>query len=128
MSPAPCVVLVADDHADTRAVLKAILESRGWRVLEARDGLECLRLARAERPAVLVLDLLMPGLDGWRVAQALKSDPATSGIHIVALTASIFPDDHLRALAAGCAEVLTKPVRPQRVLVEVEAVCRGAGA
>jgi len=103
-------VLIADDDVDSRAILRALLEFQGREVVEAADGRQCLRAVRAGRPDVIVLDLVMPQLDGWCVAAALRADPATRGIPILALTAAALPHDRERALAAGCDRVLNKPI------------------
>ncbi len=103
-------VLIADDDADSRTIVRALLEFQGRDVLEASDGRQCLGAARALRPDVIVLDLIMPHMDGWEVAAALRADPATRSIPILALTAAALPDDRARALAAGCNRVLSKPI------------------
>lgn len=103
-------VLIADDDVDSRAIVRALLEFQGREVVEAADGPECLGVARRQRPDVIVLDLIMPHLDGWHVAAALRADPATRSIPILALTAAALPHDHDRAIAAGCDRVLNKPI------------------
>ncbi len=103
-------VLIADDDADSRTIVRALLEFQGRDVLEASDGRQCLGAARALRPDVIVLDLVMPDLDGWHVAAARRAAPATRAIPILALTAAALPDDRARALAAGCDRVLAKPI------------------
>ncbi len=103
-------VLIADDDADSRAIVRALLEFQGREVLEATEGRQCLSTARALRPDVIVLDLLMPGMDGWHTAAALRADPRTNTIPILALTAAALPDDRRRALASGCDRVLSKPI------------------
>jgi CheY-like chemotaxis protein len=118
-------VLLADDHDDSRTLLRIILEHRGSRVLEARDGEACLRLAREERPDVIVLDLFMPRLNGWQTAQALRADAGTADIPILAFTASAMADDHRRALDAGCRLVLTKPASPRDVADAIAALYAG---
>jgi len=121
MATAP-LVLVADDHEDSRVILRAVLEDRGSRVLEAPDGEACLDVARKERPDVVVLDLLMPRMDGWETAIALRSDPRTATVPILAYTATEIPEDHQRALDAGCKLVLVKPARPTDVADVIEAL------
>lgn len=103
-------VLIADDDADSRTIVRALLEFQGRDVLEVSGGVECVGAARAVRPDVIVLDLVMPGMDGWHTAAALRADPRTSAIPILALTAAALPDDRERALAAGCDRVLSKPI------------------
>ena len=105
-STAP-TVLVVDDDPTTRQLLHRMLAKEGFRVVEAPSGEEGLRLARAERPDVITLDVVMPGLDGWGVLAALKSDPDLAGIPVVMLTMT---DDRHLGFSLGAAEYLTKPV------------------
>ena len=83
-------------------------------------GSEGLRLAGLLRPAVVLLDLMMPGLDGWELSRQLHKNPATAGAAVIALTAVAIPEDHDRAILAGCDAVLTKPVRPIRIVETVQ--------
>lgn len=80
-------ILVVDDDPEILAMLGARLTSRGFHVLTAEDGNRALEIAQRERPALLVLDVMMPGKSGWEVARTLKQDPVTEGIKIVILTA-----------------------------------------
>jgi two-component system, cell cycle response regulator DivK len=116
----PPVVLVVDDHEESRTIARLVLERAGFRVAEASTGLEGLRLAGLLRPAAVLLDLIMPGLDGWELARQLHANPATSRAAIIALTALATAEDHDRALLAGCDAVLTKPVRPIRIVETVQ--------
>ncbi len=116
----PPVVLVVDDHEESRTIARLVLERAGYRVAEAPTGSEGLRLAGSLRPAAVLLDLIMPGLDGWELARQLHKNPATSRAAIIALTALATADDHDRALMAGCDAVLTKPVRPIRIVETVQ--------
>jgi len=110
------LVLVADDHDDSRAIARVVLENAGFRVLEARTGTETLQLVYAERPAILLLDIVMPELTGWEVARRLRADPVCCKTIIIAVTALATVHDRELTMAAGCDELLTKPVLP-RVLV-----------
>jgi CheY-like chemotaxis protein len=109
--------LVVDDYSDGRDVARHVLESMGLRTIEASNGHDALDSARRNRPDVLVLDLALPGLDGWAVARELKTDPATADMLIVAFTAHAEADPLERAREAGCDAVLTKPC-PPRLLAE----------
>jgi two-component system cell cycle response regulator DivK len=115
-------VLIADDDADSRAIARALLEFQGRAVVEAVDGSECLRAARRLRPDVLVLDLVMPGYDGWYVASTLRADPLCRRIPILAVTAAVLPGDRERALRSGCDRVLLKPISPLELAVEIDAL------
>jgi CheY-like chemotaxis protein len=115
------LVLVVDDHEDSRIIARLVLEAAGFRVHEAASGVTGLSLATALEPAVMLLDLILPGIDGWEVARRLRRDPATTNMGIIAVTALALRDDHVRARHAGCDTVLTKPVLPKAI---VETVCR----
>jgi DNA-binding response OmpR family regulator len=105
-------VLVIDDEAPIRLLCRVNLEAEGMEVLEARDGPGGLEQARAERPDVILLDVMMPGLDGWAVAEELIDDDATSDIPIVFLTARAELRDRARGLELGGVDYVTKPFNP----------------
>lgn len=111
------IVMVVDDFPDNVEMYAAYLRFEGLRVLEASNGLEALDKAVAELPAVIVMDLSLPGLDGWEATRRLKADPTTAGIPIIALTAQAMAGDRERALAAGCDGYLTKPINVQEVVM-----------
>ena len=115
-------ILVVDDDADARRIARTWLEGAGRRVLEAGDGRECVRVAHDERPDAILLDLILPDVDGWEAARALRADPATAGIPILGLTGLAFPVLRKRAVEAGCDVVLTKPVSPTRLLQEIDSL------
>ena len=105
-------ILVIDDEAPIRLLCRVNLEAEGMEVLEAADGPAGLETARAERPDVILLDVMMPGLDGWRVAEELLDDTATSGIPIVFLTARAELRDRARGIDLGGVDYITKPFNP----------------
>ncbi len=105
-------VLVVDDEAPIRLLCRVNLEAEKMEVLEAGDGPTGLEMARKERPDVILLDVMMPGLDGWRVAEELLEDPATSSIPIVFLTARAELRDRARGLDLGGLDYVTKPFNP----------------
>jgi DNA-binding response OmpR family regulator len=105
-------VLVIDDEAPIRLLCRVNLEAEGMRVLEAADGTTGLDLAREEQPDVVLLDVMMPGLDGWRVAEELLEDELTSGIPIIFLTARAEFRDRARGLDIGGVDYVTKPFNP----------------
>ena len=116
-------ILLADDEPAVRRLVMATLadESR-YQILEAGDGAQALALARAERPALVLLDVNMPEMDGFEVCRALKSDAATRTIVVVMLTAMAQPADRERGLAAGADGFFTKPFSPLALLEKVEEV------
>ena len=105
-------VLVIDDEPPIRLLCRVNLEAEGMQVLEAPDGLYGVHLARTEAPDVILLDVMMPGLDGWRVAEELLEDPRTSGIPIIFLTARAEFRDRARGLDIGGVDYITKPFNP----------------
>ena len=105
-------VLVIDDEAPIRLLCRVNLEAEGMNVLEAADGVTGLDIARGEQPDVVLLDVMMPGLDGWRVAEALLEDERTSGIPIIFLTARAEFRDRARGLDIGGVDYVTKPFNP----------------
>jgi DNA-binding response OmpR family regulator len=105
-------VLVIDDEAPIRLLCRVNLEAEGMAVIEAADGPSGLEKARAEKPDVVLLDVMMPGLDGWRVAEELLDDPATNAIPIVFLTARAELRDRARGIDLGGVDYITKPFNP----------------
>jgi len=105
-------VLVIDDEAPIRLLCRVNLEAEGIHVLEAADGRIGLDLARDARPDVVLLDVMMPGLDGWRVAEELLEDDRTRGIPIIFLTARAEFRDRARGLDIGGVDYVTKPFNP----------------
>jgi DNA-binding response OmpR family regulator len=105
-------VLVIDDEAPIRLLCRVNLEAEGMDVLEAADGRTGLDLARDQQPDVVLLDVMMPGLDGWRVAEELLEDDRTRGIPIIFLTARAEFRDRARGLDIGGVDYVTKPFNP----------------
>jgi DNA-binding response OmpR family regulator len=108
----PTRVLVIDDEAPIRLLCRVNLEAEGMKVLEASDGPTGLVAARTSLPDVILLDVMMPGLDGWQVAEELLDDETTSGIPIVFLTARAELRDRARGLDVGGIDYVTKPFNP----------------
>ena len=105
-------VLVIDDEAPIRLLCRVNLEAEGMEVLEASDGPSGLEQARKERPDVILLDVMMPALDGWRVAEQLLDDESTSEIPVILLTARAEFRDRARGLDIGGVDYVTKPFNP----------------
>ena len=115
-------VLVIDDEAPIRLLCRVNLEAEGLEVVEAVDGADGLAKARGEAPDVILLDVMMPGLDGWQVAERLLDDPATAAIPIVFLTARAELRDRTRGLGLGGVEYVTKPFNPVELAPLVRAL------
>jgi putative two-component system response regulator len=120
----PATILVGDDEPVARHVLRRALEPAGYRVLEAADGEEVLRLVGAERPDLVVLDISMPGVDGIDVCRRIKAGEATSLTPVIHVTGSILRDQRLAALEAGTDEFLTKPFDIEELLIRVRSLLR----
>ena len=105
-------VLVIDDEAPIRLLCRVNLEAERMDVIEAADGPSGVEKARDERPDVILLDVMMPGLDGWQVAEELLDDESTSGIPIVFLTARAELRDRARGIDLGGVDYITKPFNP----------------
>jgi DNA-binding response OmpR family regulator len=101
-------ILIADDEPSIRTLLRYILAREHFRVLEAEDGERALELARAERPDVMVLDVMMPRQNGFEVCRLLRAEPATAALPILLLTAKDTPTDRARAEEAGASEYFCK--------------------
>lgn len=115
-------VLIVEDNEDNRIIYATFLKFSGYRVLEAVDGAEGIAMTRAQQPDIVLMDVSLPTTDGWAATQALKSDPATAHIPIVALTAHALSTDRSRALEVGCDGYLAKPIEPKLVVSEIERV------
>lgn len=111
-----CHVLLIEDNEDNRQTLAAVLAIYGHRVSEARDGSEGLRLAASVKPDIAVIDIGLPGVDGYEVARRLRAVPVTSAIRLIAVTGYGQAEDRQRALDAGFDAHLVKPVEPARLL------------
>lgn len=120
--PTGAHVLVVDDYTDSREMYVDFLVYSGFRVSEAKDGHEALSRAREARPDVILMDLSMPGIDGWEVTRRLKDDPVTRGIPIIALTGHALATDAQRAYQAGCDAFVTKPCLPDDLVVEIRRI------
>jgi DNA-binding response OmpR family regulator len=121
--------LIVDDEAPIRLLCKVNLEAEGIEVLEAGDGVSGLEVARKDKPDAILLDVMMPGLNGWNVAEQLLADEATSAIPIIFLTARADLRDRVRGMDAGGLDYITKPFNPlelaKLVREVVDAVERG---
>ena len=112
-------VLLVEDNEDNLRIYSTILTYSGYRVVEATDGEAALVAARSESPAMILMDISIPKIDGWEVTRRLKADPATASIPIVALTAHALASDQAMAREVGCDGYIAKPAEPRTVLEEV---------
>jgi DNA-binding response OmpR family regulator len=113
-------VLVVDDDPNALDIVRTYLESRGYTVATAKDGKEALAQLERTRPALVLLDVMMPGMDGWEVARIIKNHPGFDGIRVVMLTArSDFADKH-EGLRAGADDYIVKPIQLKELGERVE--------
>lgn len=108
-------VLVVDDEADIREALRIILEADGYQVLEAGDGLEALQMVHQARPDLVILDIMMPRMDGLEVLRRLEADPGTAGLPVIFLSVLTSEMDVIHGLEQGAVEYITKPFDPFQV-------------
>ena len=120
----PVTILIADDHDDNRELLQLLLVGAGYDVREARDGSECVAIARDERPDLIVIDLSMPVLDGWGVFRELKADQSTRTIPCMAVTAHA-DLTRAQALETGFSAYVSKPFSIEALLKTVADVLAG---
>jgi two-component system cell cycle response regulator DivK len=121
-------ILLVEDNEMNRDMLSRRLERRGYQVVIAVDGAEGVRMAQAEVPALILMDMSLPVLDGWEATRQIKAAPATGAIPIIALTAHAMSGDREKAIEAGCDDFDTKPVDLPRLLAKIDALLGGAAA
>ena len=117
-------ILVVDDEPDIVALVAYHLAKAGYRVSTAATGTDALELARQDRPALVVLDLMLPGLSGFEVLEQLRADDATRDVAVLMLTARRDEPDRIRGLSLGADDYLTKPFSPQELVLRVAAILR----
>lgn len=108
-------ILLADDEDDVKIILKMFLESRGYDVCTAFDGLDAIDQAKTFQPDAILLDVMMPIMDGFEVCKKLKADPATAPIPVVMLSAASHSESVQKGLSAGAVDYLVKPFEPEQL-------------
>jgi two-component system cell cycle response regulator DivK len=121
-------IMVVEDNEPSRDALSRRLERRGYRVVPIADGCEAVTAARVELPNLILMDLGLPGIDGWEATRQLKTDAATSHIPIIVLSAHAMTNDRDLSIAAGGDDFDTKPVRFDQLLGKIEALLSRAVA
>ncbi len=117
-------ILYVEDNEDNVYVLKSRLTRAGYTVLIAADGAQGVKMAAAEQPNLILMDLSLPVLDGWEATRRIKAASETRDIPVIALTAHAMAGDRERAIAAGCDDFDTKPVEMSRLLDKIEALVK----
>jgi len=115
-------ILLVEDNEMNRDMLSRRLTKRGHEVVIAVDGREGVTLASSESPEIILLDMSLPVMDGWEAARLLKTDNATAGIPIIALTAHAMAGDREKCIEAGCNDYDTKPIEFKRLLGKIDAL------
>jgi two-component system, cell cycle response regulator DivK len=113
-------ILLIEDNPQNRYLVTFLLEHRGYEVVQAETGPQGLALAAEVRPALILLDIQLPGMDGYAVARALQGDPVLAGIPIVAVTSYAMVGDRERCLDAGARGYIEKPINPDTFVGEIE--------
>jgi len=121
-------ILIVEDNEMNRDMLSRRLAKRGYDVAIAVDGEQGLAMARSAPPALILMDMSLPGLDGWEATRQLKALPETRAVPVIALTAHAMAGDREKAIAAGCDDFDTKPVDLPRLLAKIDALLGGAAA
>jgi len=122
-TPSP-LILIVDDNLDSREMYSTYLAHAGFRALEAADGESAIAQAEGQRPALIVMDAAMPGLDGWEAARRLKSAPGTMTIPLIMLTSHAFAQHRDRAAAVGSDLFLAKPILPDELARHISRLLR----
>ena len=117
-------ILIVEDEANIRQLVRYNLEKEGFQVMEAADGMQGLRTAQKEKPDLVLLDLMLPGMDGLEVCRTLKGAPATAALPIIMLTAKAEEVDKIIGLELGADDYMTKPFSPRELTARIKAVLR----
>ncbi|MDQ6804483.1 MAG: response regulator [Actinomycetota bacterium] len=120
MSVTPATILVVEDNEDNLTLIDYLLRARGYAPLLARNGPDGIRIAEEARPEVILLDLRMPGLDGYQVVREIRKIPALAHLRVVAVTASAMIGDRERIAAAGFDGYVQKPIDPRTFVASIE--------
>ncbi|HEY9724302.1 MAG TPA: response regulator [Oscillatoriaceae cyanobacterium] len=115
-------ILVVDDEPDINLILTTFLEASGFETFSAKDGIEAVELARSEHPDLVILDVMMPELDGFQVARLLRSDDRTSGMRVLMLTARNQQSDRFWGMDSGASAYLGKPFELSEVLATIRSL------
>lgn len=120
-------VLVVDDHEDNRQILRVLLASVNYIMIEAQDGETAVVTAQRDKPDLILMDIQLPGVDGYEATRRIKSNPELAHIPIIAVTSYALSGDEQRALAAGCSAYVAKPYSPMQLLAKIQEYLAPAG-
>ena len=112
-------ILVVEDQEDLRGILRDLLTGSGYDVAEAADGREGVAKAKSKRPDLILMDIQLPGIDGYEATRRIKADPKLRAIPIIAVTSYALSGDDVKAREAGCDDYVTKPFSPRALLAKI---------
>ena len=112
-------ILVIEDQEDNRAILRDLLTSAGFEVIEAVNGADGVAMAESETPDLILMDIQLPVIDGYEATRRIKANPALASIPVIAVTSYALSGDEAKATAAGCDGYVTKPFSPKALLAKV---------
>ncbi len=118
-------ILLVEDNELNRDMLSRRLQKKGYEIVTAVDGQQGVAMAGAEAPALILMDMSLPVINGWEATRQIKAAPATKAIPVIALTAHAMSGEREKALAAGCDDFDTKPIELPRLLAKIEALLAG---
>jgi two-component system cell cycle response regulator DivK len=113
-------ILVVEDQPDNRRILRDLLGNAGYELIEAETGEEALTALEAQRPDLILMDIQLPGMDGYEATRRIRLNPELKSIPIIAVTSYALAGDEAQALAAGCTAYVTKPFSPRALLAKVQ--------
>jgi len=112
-------ILVVEDQEDNRRIIRDLLASAGYQMIEALDGESGVRLAETERPDLILMDIQLPGLDGYEATRRIKTNPELRAIPIIVVTSYALSGDDVKAMQAGCDAYVAKPFSPRQLLAKI---------
>ena len=120
-------ILVIEDHEDNRQLLRDLLMNSGLEMIEAVTGLDGVAMAKSHRPDLILMDIQLPGIDGYEATRRIKAEPALKDVPIIAVTSYALTGDATKAYAAGCVGYVTKPYSPRELLATIRKHLAAAG-
>jgi len=113
-------ILVVEDQEDNRRILRDLLTNSGFEIIETTDGLAGVQAAKKHRPNLILMDIQLPGIDGYEATRRIKADPELTEIPIIAVTSYALTGDDQKAFKAGCDDYVAKPFSPRLLLAKIE--------
>ena len=112
-------ILVVEDQEDNRTIVRDLLTNAGYEVIEATTGIEGVEMAKAERPDLILMDIQLPGIDGYEASRQIKADASNQNTPIIAVTSYALSGDENKAIEAGCDAYFAKPFSPRKLLDKI---------